>query len=61
MKARLIHCINVSQNKELVYDGEIGWINADQFILTIENEYYICNINGSFMTSIKEGISFGKQ
>jgi hypothetical protein len=60
-KAKLIHCINVSQDKELAAESEIGWINADQFILTIDNEYYICNINGNFMQSINQCISYGKQ
>lgn len=45
VKASLMYFINVSVKNELQTYSEIGWVNKNQFILTINNEYYLVNLN----------------
>lgn len=47
--------------KELTADSEIGWINMNQFILTLDNGYYLITINQEEMHSIKQGVKFQRQ
>lgn len=59
--AKLVHLINVNVAKELTADSEIGWINMKQFILTLDNRYYLITLNEEEMHTIRPGLKFSRQ
>jgi hypothetical protein len=53
--AHLDFFLNVSVKKELINSSEIVWINNNQLILTLNNEFYIVNLKHNDLSKVKGG------
>ena len=43
--AKLYQFVTVTQEQELVVLSEVGWLKSDMLVLTINNDFYLVNLN----------------
>ena len=55
-----MYLITLNSKKDIKLTSEIGWINISQFILTLDNMYYLISINKTGMHSIRDGIKYDR-
>lgn len=60
-KARLHSFVNISVRDTLLTSSEIGWINKNYLILTLNDDYYIINLKHTDMIKVRNGIKYGMQ
>lgn len=60
-QARLKSFISVSTKQNLQQLSEIGWINKSQLILTLNNDYYLINLQQKDLIKVKNSIIYGRQ
>ena len=60
MKSKLLCYVSVKSMNEFLYSSEIGWISDNKLILTLDNSYYLMNLNHNSLSVTKNHIYFGK-
>jgi len=60
-RANLESFMNISTKNDLQTFSEIGWITKEQFILTLNNAFYLINLRQKDMIRVINGIWYGKQ
>jgi hypothetical protein len=60
-KASLEYFVNISLKSELQTTSEIGWVNNNQLILTLNNDFYLVNLQVKDMVKSKNNTRFGIQ
>ena len=53
-KAKMEFFLNISVKNQLQTDSEVGWINKNQLILTLNNDYYILNLKHRDLTTVND-------
>ena len=41
--------------------SEIGWINKNQLVITLNNDFYLVNMNHTDLRKTKNGVMYGIQ
>ena len=59
--ANLIYFINIISKRDLMVSSEIGWVSKEKLIVTINNNYYLMNLDLNSMVIAKHGIRYGLQ
>jgi hypothetical protein len=60
-RANLENFLNISLKENITLMSEIGWINRNQLILTLNNEFYLINLKHQDLTKTLNGIMYGIQ
>ena len=60
MKSKLLCYVSVKSKNDFLYSSEVGWISDNKLILTLDNSYYLMNLNHNSLSVTKNHIYFGK-
>ena len=47
--------------KEIITTSEIGWVSKQKLIITLQNNFYLVNLEHEDLIQIKNGIAYGRQ
>lgn len=61
IRGKLVCFANVCSKEELLNQSEIGWINKDRFILTLNDHFYLMSLNQKNLVKCENGISYCRQ
>ena len=60
MKSQLLCYVSVKSKNDFHFSSEVGWISNEKLILTIDNSYYLMNLDYDNLSVTKNQIFFGK-
>lgn len=59
-RAKLFYYVSILSKKEFFITSEVGWISNTNLILTLNNQYYLMNLNHADLCKVKNNIYYGK-
>ena len=60
LKSRLLCYVAVKRKTDFQFSSEVGWISDNYLLLTLDNNYYLMNLDHSKLSVTKNKIYFGK-
>lgn len=60
-RSTLFYYVSVLSKEEFTVDSEVGWISDQNLILTINDHFYLMNLNHSDLNYVGNNIYYGKQ
>lgn len=63
MKANLLYFITVKMKADIFLSSEVGWVTKDKLILTLNDMYYLLNLDldTRIIKVVKQSIQYGTQ
>lgn len=61
IEAKLVYYIKLQSRRDFVLESEVGWINKNKIVLTLDNDYFMINLSHSNLKATNSGILFGLQ
>lgn len=59
--AKLEYFLSMAVKNPIDTISEVGWINQNQLVLTLNNEFYLVNLKHKDLIKVKNDIKYGRQ
>ena len=56
-----MYFIRIESRQEFIGDSELSWIDKNKIIITIDNDYYLMNLDNPELVSVGEKLLYGSQ